>query len=245
MSQTSVVLFGSLGPAAQCLAWLLDRSDVTVPAVVCRAGRADRAEERAVVDLARARAVPVVALEEVPEADLGLSVRFHQILRRRHLDRFVRGVVNMHGAPLPDMRGSMCECAAILEGRRTFGVSLHMMDEGVDTGPILAVDRFDVPRDATAKSLLSEANRRGVALVRGHFDDILAGRLEARPQALAEGRTYRAAELLAVRDGPIPWRRSRRDRRRRAFFYFEGAPQVPRIATRLRQLIVPAAAPQP
>ena len=218
-TRTSIVLMGSLSAAHDCLRFLLDHPRLNCIAVVCRDDPVRERGEQYAIDLAREHSLPVHGLDTMPQADLGLAMRFDQVLRARHLERFERGVINLHGAPLPDMRGSMCECAAILEQRDEFGTSLHFMDTGVDTGALLCVERFEITRDATAGGLLREANRRGMALLRDNIDAIIERRIEPVPQDPAAGRTYRRVDLEAVRRAPLPLNPIARDRVRRAFHY--------------------------
>lgn len=234
----SVVLMGSLSAASEAFDILRADPFFDLAAMVCRDDDPREAGERYAIDRAREHDVPVRTLETMPTADLGVAIRFDQILRARHLERFVLGVVNLHGAPLPEMRGSFCECAAILERRGEFGVSLHLMDDGVDTGPLLCVERFEIADDATAGELLREANRRGMGLVREHVKAYADGRLLPAPQDLAAGRTYRAAELAGLRDGPPPADPVERERHVRAFHYAPG-PAVARspVSARLRALL--------
>jgi methionyl-tRNA formyltransferase len=136
------------------------------------------------------------------EADIGLSVRFHEILRQQHLDRFRLGVVNLHGAPLPDMRGSMCDAAAIIEGRTEFGTSLHWMDTGIDTGPILAVRRFPIEPDDTVYELFEQSNSLGFQLIQETLISIVEGNLQGISQHTyieqsgIPVKTYYAKEVL-------------------------------------------------
>ncbi|PYI57187.1 formyltransferase family protein [Paenibacillus flagellatus] len=128
--------------------------------------------------------VPIFSLDDLPliEADLGLAIRFHQILERKHLGRFRLGIVNLHGAPLPELRGSMCDAVALMEGASSFGVTLHWMDEGVDTGDILAECRFPVSKRETVYRLFNRCNETGLKLVKTYLRDIAEERRSGVPQ---------------------------------------------------------------
>lgn len=184
-----ILLLGSLGVAVDCAEYLQHRGDVDLLGVVCaQSGRSAwrvAVDDRNMFDEAERLGLQMFDLESVQDLqpDLGLSVRFHQILRKRHLDAFSLGVVNLHGAPLPEMRGSMCDAAALLQGKSSFGTSIHWMDEGIDEGDILAVDRFPIAADDTVFDLFQRANGRGLELIKTHLDDILSGALVGRDQA--------------------------------------------------------------
>ena len=157
--------------------------------------------DRNMIDEVDRLGLPPVELEDLPAlgADLGLSFRFHRILRRRDLDAFSLGIVNVHGAPLPEMRGSMCDAAALLEGRSEFGASLHWMDEGIDSGDLLAVERFPIAATDTVWDLFRRSNEVGLDLVDRKLSQILSGEAVGRAQsevAREEGveiKTYRKA----------------------------------------------------
>lgn len=224
--RTSLVLFGSLGVAVECLEWLVEQPLYEVLGVVCSLDPPSawriQTGDRNMAEAAPRLGLPMCDLDGMPAADLGLALRFHRILRRRHLDRFRNGVVNLHGAPLPDMRGSMCDAAAIVEGRREFGTSLHFMDEGVDSGPLLAVDRFPVLPSDRGFDLFRRANARGLELIKRLLGDIASGALAATPQG--PGRTYRAAEVLALKAMPRSLSAAEVERRRRAFDFPSAPP---------------------
>lgn len=176
-----IILFGSLGVAVDCLEWLLTQHEFEVLGVVC--SREPRSKWRIVVgdrdmqEEARRFSIPLLSLEDVVslEADIGLSVRFHQILSERHLKRFRKGVVNLHGAPLPEYRGSMGDAMAILDGKDFFGSSLHWMDEGIDTGDLIAVERFPITKADTVYDLFVRGNQVGLYLIKSRLHEIMKG----------------------------------------------------------------------
>lgn len=213
-NRARVILFGSLGAAVSCAERLLERADISLVGVVCSdvepspwraaVGDSNMRDEIARLEVAQIDLESLAALRP----DLGISVRYDRILHRRHLDAFSLGVVNLHGAPLPEMRGSMCDAAALLEGRSEFGASLHWMDEGIDSGDILAVERFPIGKSDTVWDLFCRSNDAGLDLLDSSLADILSGRLEGVGQAYVarrekrEIRTYRRAEVLTAREIP-------------------------------------------
>ena len=192
MDQSHILLFGSIGVAVDCLEWLLDQREYAVIGVVCSLGPISpwrqATGDRNMAEEAPRLGIPIYSLDDAPPADLGLSVRFGEILRRRHLDRYRHGVVNLHGAPLPEMRGSTCDAMAIIEGRREYGASLHLMDEDMDSGPILKFARFPISQFDRGFDLFRKANETGLELIKAHLSGILTGAVAPVPQAA--GRTY-------------------------------------------------------
>ncbi|MDP4013855.1 MAG: formyltransferase family protein [Candidatus Nanopelagicales bacterium] len=84
--------------------------------------------------------------------DFGVSVYFGHLLSRGSIRAFQRGVLNLHPALLPFNRGSHPAVWAIWDGTPN-GVSIHVIDEGIDTGPVVAQVPVRVRPTDTAGSL--------------------------------------------------------------------------------------------
>ena len=114
------------------------------------------------------------------------------------------GCVNVHGSLLPRYRGASPVQAAILAGDEVTGVTTMLMDEGLDTGPILLQRRVPIRPDDTAGTLAERLSRAGGALLAETLRRWSAGTLQPRPQDPA------AASLttrLRKRDGRVDWTR--------------------------------------
>ena len=75
------------------------------------------------------------------------------------------GSFNLHPGPLPEYAGLNVPSWAIYEGARSHGVTLHWLDDGIDTGPIVWQERFDVDSTDTGLALSGKCVRLGVPLV--------------------------------------------------------------------------------
>lgn len=209
--KTSIILFGSLGVAVDCLEWLLTQERYEIVGVVCSteppASWREEVGDRDMRLVAPGLGVPILTLEEVLaiRADIGLSVRFHQLLKQAHLDRFSKGVINLHGAPLPEMRGSMTDIMAILQNMDYYGASLHWMDTGIDTGELLAVERFAITSRDTVYDLFMKSNEIGLAMIKANLDAIADGIIQGEPQMRILSRTgmtarnYTKKEVMALK----------------------------------------------
>lgn len=76
-------------------------------------------------------------------ADVIALAGFMRLLSPRFVRAFAGRLVNVHPSPLPAYPGVDSVARMIAAGERTFGVTVHLVDEGMDTGPILAQERFD------------------------------------------------------------------------------------------------------
>ena len=161
-----VVLVSGTGTLLQAL---LDAAGPAYPARVVAVG-ADRAHagglRRAqecglptfVVELAQHpdRASWDAALTEAVAAhqpDLVVTPGFMKILGPAFLDRFAGRIINSHPALLPAFPGPHAVADALAHGVRMTGATVHLVDAGVDTGPILAQRAVEVLADDTEERL--------------------------------------------------------------------------------------------
>ncbi len=167
--RAEVVAVGSDKPGAQALERA--RSAGVETAVFAAADHADRAaRDGALGDWLEERQVDLVVL-----------AGYMQLLSASFVRRFARRVINVHPALLPSFTGLDAIGQALDYGVRVTGVTVHFVDEGVDTGPVLLQRAVPVPssRDraeleqaihAVEHELLPEAVRM-IAAGRVSFDD--------------------------------------------------------------------------
>jgi len=109
----------------------------------------------------------------------------------------VKGVtfVNVHFGWLPRFRGEGIISALAEEGVEALGVSVHVVDQGIDTGPILYRERLRIEPGENAYAIGLRATVRGAELFLKVWDDVQQDRLQGTPQAPAEGRCYSSRYL--------------------------------------------------
>lgn len=115
------------------------------------------------------------------------------------------GCVNVHASLLPRWRGAAPVERALLAGDDTTGVTIMLMEQGLDTGPILLQQPLAIDPQDTGASLRGKLARLGAPLLLAGLRGLADGTLRPRPQP-AEGVTY--ARKLEKREAPIDWRRS-------------------------------------
>ncbi len=116
------------------------------------------------------------------EADIGVVVAYGRILSPAALETTTAGFVNVHFSLLPRWRGAAPVERAILAGDETTGVSLMQLDEGLDTGPVIAALETPIADDETGGTLSGRLAYLGAMIIDDVLEDLLAGRLEAAPQ---------------------------------------------------------------
>ncbi|MEX0788488.1 MAG: methionyl-tRNA formyltransferase, partial [Anaerolineales bacterium] len=114
--------------------------------------------------------------------DAVVVVAFGQILPAEFLKLPGIGAINVHASLLPRWRGAAPIQAAILHGDSETGVTLMMMDAGLDTGPILDLARTEIREDETAAELSDRLAERGASLLTTSLPRIAAGEITPRPQ---------------------------------------------------------------
>jgi methionyl-tRNA formyltransferase len=129
-------------------------------------------------------------------------VAYGQILRPHVLSIPPAGVINVHASLLPKYRGASPIAGALLAGEEETGVTIMLMDEGMDTGPILSQMRVEIGPEDTAGSLSGTLSRLGAGLLLDTLPRWLAGEIEARPQDDDQASYTR---LLAKEEGLIDW----------------------------------------
>jgi methionyl-tRNA formyltransferase len=197
------VFFGSGGFAVPILDALISVPGVRVEAVVSAPDRP--AGRKAVLTptpvTARARELGLTTLQPVrvrrPEAvaelialapDLIVLADYGQLIPRSLLDLPPCGFLNLHPSALPRWRGAAPIPFTILHGDTESAVTLMVVTEEMDAGPIVATAPLEVRPDDTAITLEERAAEVAALLLRRALPEWLAGRIEARPQP-AEGVT--------------------------------------------------------
>jgi methionyl-tRNA formyltransferase len=146
-----------------------------------------------VKQLALERQIPVIQPRRLrdPEAmetlqtwnpDVIVVTAFGQILRLEVLSLPPFGCVNVHASLLPRWRGAAPIQAAILNGDEKTGITIMLMDPGVDTGPILNQREIPIAPDETAGSLGERLARLGAELLLDTLPAYLSGVIQPKVQ---------------------------------------------------------------
>jgi len=148
--------------------------------------------------------------------DVIVVAAFGQILPQSVLDVPRYGCINIHPSLLPRFRGASPVATAILAGDEFTGVSIMLMDAGLDTGPVLARAQTPISAQDTTGSLTAKLAQIAAWLLQEVLVGWLRGELTPQPQNEAEA-TY--SGTITKEEGEIDWRLPAIDiwRRVRAF----------------------------
>jgi methionyl-tRNA formyltransferase len=100
------------------------------------------------------------------------------------------GAVNFHPGPLPERAGLNVGQWAVFEGDIEFGVTLHWMDNGIDTGKIIAQSRFPISANETGLTLHLKSLSAGIKLVTLLLADLEAGNIPEGIEQNSSNRKY-------------------------------------------------------
>jgi methionyl-tRNA formyltransferase len=135
-----------------------------------------------------------------PEVIVGVA--YGQLIRPEVLAIPPCGILNVHPSLLPRWRGASPIAAAILEGDEETGVSVIRMDEGLDSGPIIAQRTHSIAPEDTTGTLTEALAEAGADLLVDVLPGWLEGAIEAIPQDDSKATVCRQ---LRKADGVIDW----------------------------------------
>ena len=195
-------------------------------------GRGQALAPPPVKEAALALGVPVLQPEKLktppfaPElraltADVAVVTAYGRILPKEMLEAPAQGCVNVHASLLPRFRGAAPIQRAIAAGDRMTGVCLMKMDEGLDTGPVIARRELEIAPDETSATLHDRLAELGGRILREALPGYLTGALSPVPQP-EEGVVL--APMIDREEGRIDFGRDAAvlERRLRAFTPWPG-----------------------
>jgi methionyl-tRNA formyltransferase len=182
------VLWGDGPWAAKALGDLIDRGHAVAGVVLRRVSTTP-----VLRDAARVRGIDVI---QPPDAhaedvhrwvadrrpDLSISIQYDQIIRQPLLLAAPLGFINVHPGKLPWYRGRSTVNWAIVNGESEVGITVHVMDQGIDTGDILLQETVPIEWSDTYASMLAKLQEAVPPLLVKAVDGLADGSLVPRPQ---------------------------------------------------------------
>jgi methionyl-tRNA formyltransferase len=190
----------------QVLQWLADQRQEIAGLVVHPTGQGKCLDEIRSVAKRAGSVVLEDSLISKPEgmeqirsfqADMAISILFRNMLRKPFLDLFPKGCINLHPALLPYNRGAYPNVWSIVE-KTPAGVTLHYIDEGLDTGDIVAQEKVIVEATDTGATLYRKLELAALELFQRTWPTIESGDVRRRPQSAELGTSHRRADVRAI-----------------------------------------------
>jgi methionyl-tRNA formyltransferase len=217
MSPLRIVFFGTAELASASLSALLESSAFTIAAVVTQPdrpkGRNLHPQPSPVKVLAAGKPLPLLQPERARnenfvqklgefQPDLIVVAAYGQILPRTLLELPRFGCLNVHASLLPKYRGAAPIQWAILNDELETGVTIMKMDEGLDTGDLLASQSTAITPADNAQTLHDRLAKLGAGLLVKTVPEYVAGKIIPRKQPQA-GASY--ARKITKEDGRLDW----------------------------------------
>jgi methionyl-tRNA formyltransferase len=179
------------------------------------AGRGQEMEPPPVKKAALAHNLPVFQPETLNDAaeiaqlvalkpEVIVVAAYSHLLKKEVLGLPPRGCINLHPSLLPRYRGAAPVAGALLGGDSATGITIMLMDEGLDSGPILAQRHETILATDTTGSLTTRLADRGGKLLAETLPLWLAGEITPRPQDPSLATFTRKLEK---EDGKLDWRK--------------------------------------
>lgn len=192
---------------ALCLGELVDQGHNVVGVVTSPTARPSDVPEETVVGIATKHFIPLylppteAVAEPAPEfvdlvrraaPDLLVSMHYPAIFKPALLEIPPLGAVNIHPSKLPEGRGMTPSFWYLYLGRDTAWTALHYLDQGVDSGDVIALASTPIVHDDTGASIFRKLSEAAWAMFREHLPAIMAGNAPRRKQNLSEGSYLRS-----------------------------------------------------
>lgn len=135
--------------------------------------------------------------------DLIILANFIQILKQPVIDIPKKGVINLHGGKLPEYRGASVLNWQIINGEKEIGISIIIVDQGIDTGDIISQKRWLLKSTDTINNVVRLTLKYFPPMLLKAVKQIEAGTIKRTRQDLSKGKLYRKRR---PEDGLINWR---------------------------------------
>jgi len=207
-----IFFFGTHNFAASVLDKIIASDILCVSGVVTapdkQVGREQAIQKSAVKNVAEKFGIPIYQPENLKNflpddlslADLGIVVEYGKIIPINILNAPKHKTVNIHGSLLPKYRGASPIQSAILNGEKTTGVTLMLMDAKMDHGPILKKAEIPIEPDEIKDNLSIRLSQIASELVISAIPEYIAGKIKPVEQQ-HDSATY--CKILTREDGKI------------------------------------------
>lgn len=213
----SIIFFGS-GPVAAKSLELLSK-DFAIEAIVTKPVPAHHRGDFPVITLAEKLGLKTLFASSKDELDdlfasspvtsrAAVLIDFGIIVSQKVIDYFPLGIINSHFSLLPEWRGADPISFAILSGQKQTGVSLMLLVEAMDEGPLLAQAPYDIPADATTPSLTEVLIDLSNECLKNILPLWLDGKTQPAPQeevTMAASKEPTYSRKLTKQDGILDW----------------------------------------
>lgn len=215
MTKPKVVFFGTGPVAARSLELLIQNFDVE--AVVTKPKPKHHRGEYPVAQVAERYNLEILYVSDKQSSTrvvskypfnstLAILIDFGIIVEQAVIDVFPDGIINSHFSLLPQWRGADPITFSILSGQEKTGVSLMILDEGMDTGKLIGQRSLKIDVLDTTPKLTDKLITLSDEMLSFYIPRYLSGEIAPRRQPHPDRATY--SRKLTKQDGIIDWSKS-------------------------------------
>ncbi len=136
--------------------------------------------------------------DDLSAADIIICVMYEKILGPEYVNN--SKCINFHPGILPEYKGSGTFSWVIINGEQKAGVSLHLIDRGLDTGDVIEIREFLIDKEDTAYSLFKRGEEVIYRMFKNWYVDLLHGNYTAVPQRKKAGKLYYKKDLQKAKN---------------------------------------------
>lgn len=144
------------------------------------------------------------------KCDILASMSFDQIFKRQIIDLAPLGAINCHAGALPFYRGRNILNWALINDEKSFGITAHYIDEGIDTGDIILQKHYEISDSDDYSTLLQKAYSECGYVLYDALKMILERNFEPIKQSNIDKYGFYCTQRK-IGDEMIDWNQSSRD----------------------------------
>jgi methionyl-tRNA formyltransferase len=219
-----VIFMGTPEFGVKSFTSLLDSDFFDIVAVVTqpdkKVGREQKITEPVIKQIAKEKGIKIYQPEKIKteielikslHPDLIVVVAYGQLIPKDILSLPKFGCVNVHGSLLPKYRGASCLQAPIINGDKYSGITIMLMDEGLDTGPILNQQRIKLAKDETVSTLHDKLSEVGGELLTRTLKRYIEKKIKPKPQ---KNKNVSYVKTIKKEDGRLDFSKSAQEIKR-------------------------------
>ena len=196
--QSKIVLAGANDVAVKCLDYLVNEVKYPTNLIYIIPRQNDDGKDswqKSLAKRAKELSLPIIKLEDSYNIEnlLFLSVEFDKIIRPK-LFKTTR-LFNFHFSMLPKYKGIAPTMFPILNGETSSGVTLHYIDEGIDTGDIIAQIPFTIDINDTSRIMFDKYGDNSFELFKKHIMDLINDNIKSTPQPNISSSYYSKKDI--------------------------------------------------
>ena len=191
-----IVFLGGKQIGHDCLRCLCSHTKAKVALVISNQSDLYEGKDRwypKIHELAKENKIPYMITDNINTVEMAARIQsispdfifvvyYDKILKPIIFNIPKEGSINLHLADAEKYRGCYPTTYAIINGETEYGVTLHYIDKGIDTGRIIDKAVFELKNDWTGKDLYYAASKEGYKVFERNVENILSGRVKSRPQ---------------------------------------------------------------